>query len=933
MKRISVFVHTNAQCLVVFAMIALAIMMGAVPLWAKKRNKNLYTLPEQKSAKVKTVNKNAPANNNSNNSSENLPIYMREFLVGNAEGLFRVTPDNVATPLWTAGSVEQIVEVTLNTPIPTDLNNSTTATDITNNQNISGETNSQTTEITQNDPPNSSIINTTNTTDIKDATNNSTLQVTNNQNKKQIAWYFRTSCGVLYTSDLEHFELRNNGLPFLTIKKCKQPNNNTNDSQNGDETSDGDNPPATDDTVTFERVIHTLKDICVDPFNSDNIITATKDCVYLSRDAGLNWKSLGSMSNNTSGMKAVAITTIKGNPATETKKATDDELVAFMSHPIFGLSYMRLNARNPAWVDVSGGLDLMNTMTQTDEISDILPIKKVSDGGTITTEIYMAQTYIPRIYRFNWEARRAERIWCGATANGTVDGLTMVGNTLLYSTIEGLGSLDVTNLTSPGIPAKLTDWKGAFSSAGSYTLTSKVQNDLDKDEPHPIITNCAWVGSVRSGFSQSVCLNELWLLTPGTINTRYAARANGVKCVYASAYQCRLQSGIDKFRNILRENKLNGLVIDMKDDYGLLRYQTNDPFVASMAKVTQYKVDLDHFVSEFKKDGTYLVARIVVFKDRNLANFGGGKYSIWNYKTNAPWLGIKGYEDITDEEGNVVDKKAQYYDEKWVDPYCPIVWEYNTAIARELIARGFDEVQFDYIRFPTDGLNLGSCSYRWKSDGMDKEAALISFLRHARANINAPIGIDIYGANGWYRSGTRTGQDVEMLSEYVDVIGPMFYPSHFEQGFLDEAPWEDRTYRIYYYGTYRNTIMARNRVIVRPWVQAFYLNVRYDRQYYNKEYVIKQVYGVRDSVDRGYMYWNNGGNYDTISPDVSADDKYIGTTPESNIETRPSIGREKASITPVVEKNPLYSESEVLSALDSIYYNRRRDTVKNASLN
>ena len=66
---------------------------------------------------------------------------------------------------------------------------------------------------------------------------------------------------------------------------------------------------------------------------------------------------------------------------------------------------------------------------------------------------------------------------------------------------------------------------------------------------------------------------------------------------------------------------------------------------------------------------------------------------------------------------------------------------------------------------------------------MDKESALISFLSYARDNIQAPIGIDIYGANGWYRSGTRTGQDAEMLAEYVDVIGPMFYPSHFEQTF------------------------------------------------------------------------------------------------------------------------------------------------------
>lgn len=220
-------------------------------------------------------------------------------------------------------------------------------------------------------------------------------------------------------------------------------------------------------------------------------------------------------------------------------------------------------------------------------------------------------------------------------------------------------------------------------------------------------------------------------------------------------------------------------------------------------------------------------------------------------------------------------------------------------IARELIAGGFDEIQFDYIRFPTDGRNMANAVFRWKEKGMDKESALLSYLAYARKNIDAPIGIDIYGANGWYRSGTRTGQDVEQLSEYVDIICPMFYPSHFEQNFLDYAPYSERPYRIYYYGTYRNTVIGRNRIIIRPWVQAFYLNVRYDRQWYGQEYVQKQIFGVRDSVDRGYMYWNNIGRYDDILPDVG-NSAYNGTATEASKEYRkPALGN----------KNLLYPEN------------------------
>ena len=102
----------------------------------------------------------------------------------------------------------------------------------------------------------------------------------------------------------------------------------------------------------------------------------------------------------------------------------------------------------------------------------------------------------------------------------------------------------------------------------------------------------------------------------------------------------------------------------------------------------------------------------------------------------------------------------------------------------------------------------------------------------------------------------------------------MFYPNHFEQNFLAYQPEIERPYRIYYYGTYRNAQIARDKVLIRPWAQAFYLNVSYDRKYYNKDYVRRQIYGVRDSMNNGYMYWNNSGRYTDISPDILDTDPY-----------------------------------------------------------
>lgn len=647
-------------------------------------------------------------------------------------------------------------------------------------------------------------------------------------------YIIRTSMGIYYTNGLKNFELRSEGLPTFVIKKY-----------------DG-------ETTTLEEQIHPLKDIAVNPLNNAEMVTATKDAVFLSRDYGKTWTSLGSRSVTTPGVKACAVATING------------QCVVFMSHPLYGVAYIFPDDPKSKWTDLKTGFEIMKTLSNTDEVSDILCVAKKDMDGTVRTDVYFSQSFLPNIYELSWEEKKVNLIYKGKEPLESTDGLTYVDGALLWTTMEGFAAVDLNLMSSPGKPSEAANWDKAFANV-------------------PGMVNTAWIPSNRSGFSEGVLLSELWQLYPGTVNTRFANTADGKKSIYVSAYQCRNQEGIDKFKKIIKDNNLNSLVIDMKDDYGLLRYHTTDPFVAEKAKESGYAIDLENFVDTFKKEGVYLIARLVVFKDKNLASYGKEKYSVWDRTTNKSWLGIKGYDDIVNEDGSSGGKQAVYYDEKWVDPYCEYVWEYNVAIAQELVRRGFDEIQFDYIRFPTDGENLSSTKYRYQEKGMDKESALISFLSYARENIDAPIGIDIYGANGWYRSGTRTGQDAELMSEYVDVIGPMFYPSHFEQNFLEYAPAADRTYRIYYYGSFRNSVITRNRAIIRPWIQAFYLNVRYDRQYYDKDYVQKQVFGVRDSINQGYMYWNNSGNYDYISPDITDDQPFTGTCEESSLEYRKPV--------------------------------------------
>ena len=736
----------------------------------------------------------------------------QHFIAGSDKGLFRIIKNKTLEPLWTDGKVKQILRVPFST----------------------------------------------------DSDNNS------------FSWYILTNKGILYTTDLEHFELRNNGLPFLTVKKY-----------------DG-------KTATLESQVDLLKDISVDPVDPLTLVTATRDNVYLTTDGGLNWKNMGSVSTSTTGIKAVAVSHIpsadfKVNPETSAAKTRADEfeksdVVLFLAHSYYGFAYRY--ATGNKWIEAQSGLFSLPSYSYPDELSDIITVADSKDDGSFSVKIFTSQSFVPRIYEFNWKLKKSVAAYEGKEPADTIDSLNYVNGNFVYMKPGTLSFYDTEQKAEGLLPPDYAVWRSALSIVpGEVTST--------------------FIPKSRSGFGSDITLNELWLFYPETVKTEYVEPAMNKKCIYVPEWKAYTIPGMQKYKKIITDNKLNGLVIDMKDDYGLLRYNSKDPEILKKAKISSYAIDVEQFVGEFKKDDIYLIARIPVFKDKQLANYDQKQYAIWDKALNKPWIGTKG----ADANGVM-----QYYDENWVDPYSEEVWEYNVAIAKELISRGFDEVQYDYIRFPTDGLNIGRMQFRHQNPGMDKTSALISFLSYARENIKAPLGIDIYGANGWFRTGSRTGQDVELLSEYVDIICPMFYPSHFGNGDMNYAPYSERPYRIYFYGTYRNSVIGRNNIIVRPWVQAFYMPVKYDRDWYNKDYVKREVFGVRDSVGHGYMYWNQSGRYEDLSPDP-ADAEYPWTANEASTKYRKpalSTGSDIEPFTPVIEEIIEEEKAKELSILDSV---------------
>ncbi|MFP3042017.1 hypothetical protein LQZ19_09375 [Treponema primitia] len=652
-------------------------------------------------------------------------------------------------------------------------------------------------------------------------------------------WAILGDQGILVSTDLLYWEPRNTGLPIKTIKNYSRG------------------------IKTFTYQVQEIKDLRALPENPDIMVCATKDTVFLSRDAGRNWESLGSPPYRTNGIKAVAIATLP--------TASLPALTVFLSHSTYGVHYLLPNSRNNQWVELNQGIERLETTANPDEVSDIAV---AAVGGA--QKIYASQTFRRRIYQLDWGQKRFTPIWSDDADFGTVDSLDITGAGIRFVQEGAIVELNYP-LVSPAagrtrqdlhafirsIPAAWGIKPSCFISWGSDAFT----------DTEPVTLSELWLLDAVNATDDPIRVPENTLISSPPRNT-----ARGRQGLYLPVNHSMESKSLAPYLKVIEESGLNMVVIDMKDDYGRLRFSPNNPAIPEKGRVFR-PVDIDVLLKNLKDRGIYTVARVVVFKDPELARKEGGKYAVWDSRRGKPWVG---YYDSRQAKGTGVDKdstyeteilnaddpayeiKRTYYDERWVDPYSEEVWEYTAAISAELHQRGFDEIQFDYIRFPTDGANLADTQYRWRENGMDMESAILSFMRHIHSRVDAPISIDIYGANGWYRTGARTGQEVELLAPYVDVICPMYYPSHFEQDFLAQAPAELRPYRIYFQGTQRTERIGRGQIIVRPYVQAFFLNVSYDRQYYNTDYVRRQVEGVRDAGSNGLTYWNNSGRYDDI---------------------------------------------------------------------
>lgn len=311
------------------------------------------------------------------------------------------------------------------------------------------------------------------------------------------------------------------------------------------------------------------------------------------------------------------------------------------------------------------------------------------------------------------------------------------------------------------------------------------------------------------------------------------------KALYLSFYgigDARLRGAALK---LLDETELNALVIDVKGDTGGVPYRSG---VALAAEVGAQKVitvrDFPELLARLRARDIYLVARIVAFKDNLVA------------RARPEWA-------VRTAEGAVFADREGL---AWGDPFRHEVRDYVIDVAEEAARLGFDEIQFDYVRFP-DATGL---VFAQPSTEANRVAAISGFLSEARSRLapyNVFIAADVFGYVVWNRDDTHIGQRIEELASHLDYISPMLYPSSFQYGiprYRDPLAHPYEIVRLSLDNARKRTGLPAVRF--RPWLQAF-RDYAFDHRAFGRDEIAAQIRAAESFGANGWMLWNSRNAY------------------------------------------------------------------------
>lgn len=364
-------------------------------------------------------------------------------------------------------------------------------------------------------------------------------------------------------------------------------------------------------------------------------------------------------------------------------------------------------------------------------------------------------------------------------------------------------------------------------------------------------SNEGWIAAEYTVRDRTELLNEnLRKLDFSPQNKAYEYPGNPrvqARGIYLTKYSAS-NDRLDKLIEMTKRTKINTFVIDVKDDKGHMLFPTKaaEKYSPEANKHATVK-DIEALMKKLKENNIYTVARIVSFKDPTYTRHHPDRAII--YKDSG--------KPFTNSDGLI-----------WASAYDKVLWEYNLEVSKEAAEAGFNEIQFDYVRFPaSDGGKLDkSLDYR-NTEGESKPQAIQEYLKYAReqlAPLNVYISADVYGLVGSVADDMSLGQYWEAVSNVVDYICPMMYPSHYA----------NRTYGLpvpdaYPYETVFNSAKdsaARNKNIetpgtIRPWIQDFTAPWVPGHIKYSDKQVKEQIKALEENGIQEYLLWNAGNTY------------------------------------------------------------------------
>ena len=317
-----------------------------------------------------------------------------------------------------------------------------------------------------------------------------------------------------------------------------------------------------------------------------------------------------------------------------------------------------------------------------------------------------------------------------------------------------------------------------------------------------------------------------------------------IKAIYSTAWSASSAKKIDYFINLIKTTEINAIVVDIKDYTGNLSYKNDIELVNKYGAVEIKILKPNALIKKFHDEGIYVIARMAVFQDPALVK-ARPDLALQSISKNTVWKDYKGIS--------------------WVDTSSKEVWDYNITIAKDALSRGFDEINFDYIRFASDG-NMADIRYPFYNSKLQtKRQVMHSFFKYLRESLpNAKMSADLFGYTTLLQDDLGIGQNIDDAMPYFDYIAPMVYPSHYNKGFNGHTNPAEFPYDV----VYTSMLKAEQRLKTfnkstttikmvesqfRPWLQDFDLGADYDAVKIRAQ--IQATYDAASTTEAGWMLW------------------------------------------------------------------------------